>query len=61
MDNIQENNTNRPAHKNAGNFANNRKRAAEAGRKGGQASRGGGRRSQSSMNGNAQMDSATSE
>lgn len=35
-------------HKNAGNFANNPKRAAEAGRKGGQASHGGGRRSNSS-------------
>lgn len=35
-------------HKNAGNFANDRKRAADAGRKGGQASRGGGRRPNSS-------------
>lgn len=62
MNNDQENNSNRPAHKNAGNFANNRQRAAEAGRKGGQASRGGGRRPQNSMNdANASMGSVSAE
>lgn len=45
MNNDQNNPQSSATHKNAGNFANDRKRAAEAGRKGGQASRGGGRRS----------------
>ncbi len=45
MNNDQNTEQSNPSHKNAGNFANDRKRAAEAGRKGGQASRGGGRRS----------------
>jgi general stress protein YciG len=48
--NNDQNSPNAPTHKNAGNFANDRKRAAEAGRKGGQASRGGGRRSSSMTN-----------
>jgi general stress protein YciG len=40
----QMNQTAQMKNKNRGNFANDPKRAAEAGRKGGQASHGGGRR-----------------
>lgn len=42
QDRTEQANSNMP--KNRGNFKNDPKRAAEAGRKGGQASRGGGRR-----------------
>ena len=43
-DRSQEQSSGQMKNKNGGNFANNPQRAAEAGRKGGQASHGGGRR-----------------